>query len=220
LATGDIGSVVRVWDARRRTLRGTSTGGMTDLALSPDGKLLAVTLEHANPGGGLELRSVPSLELIRTVKVPTGTVGRFSPDGRSLVYGDRGGRIWTLDTRTWRPRGRPLEIGAAVLSAALSPDGRLLAATSHGGTGRLWEVVARRPVGVALWSGEDDPIAAAFLRGGSRLAVLHERGGVVWDVRRRSWMRHACAVAGRPLTRPEWKALLPRHDYAPACRRS
>ena len=220
LATGDTRAMVRVWDARRRTLHGTSTGGMTDLALSPDGKLLAVTLEHANPGGGLELRSVPSLEVVRTVKVPTGTVGRFSPDGRSLVYGDRGGRIWTLDTRTWRPRGRPLEIGAAVLGVALSPDGRLLAATSHGGTGRLWEVGARRPVGAALWSGEDDPIAAAFLPGGSRLAVLHERGGVVWDVRRSSWMRHACAVAGRALTRAEWKALLPRHDYAPACRRS
>ena len=38
-----------------------------------------------------------------------------------------------------------------------------------------------------------------------------------WDVRPSSWARHACAVAGRTLTRSEWNDVLPGRDYAPAC---
>jgi hypothetical protein len=31
---------------------------------------------------------------------------------------------------------------------------------------------------------------------------------------RDSWARHACAVAGRTLTRTEWQDALPERDYA------
>jgi len=217
VATGDPGSAVRLWDARRRRPRAVANVGVTDLSLSPDGRLLAATLALSNFAGGLEIRSVPDLEVVRTVRVPLGAAGRFSPDGRSFVYGDRDGRMWILDTRTWRPRGEPLDVTAPVLSAELSPDGRLLAAPSEGGTGRLWDVIAPRPVGAGLSGGPQDPVGAAFVDGGSRLAVVHQRGGVAWDVRPGSWTRHACAVAGRRLTRSEWRAVLPRHPYAPAC---
>lgn len=40
-----------------------------------------------------------------------------------------------------------------------------------------------------------------------------------WDVRPSSWARHACAVAGRTLTRVEWKHALGSRDYTPACTR-
>ena len=171
---------------------------MADLSLSPGNMTAALTLEHENPTGGLQIRSIPDLELIRTVDVPIGTVGRFSPDGRSLIYGSRDGRVWTLDTRTWQPRGRPLIAHPSILTADLSPDGRLLATTSTDGTGRLWDVATGRPIGATLSGGAGDPIGAAFIRGGSHLAVVHERGGVAWDVRPQSWADHACKVAGPP----------------------
>jgi hypothetical protein len=38
-----------------------------------------------------------------------------------------------------------------------------------------------------------------------------------WDFRPASWARHACAVAGRRLTRTEWNDELPGRAYAPAC---
>jgi WD40 repeat protein len=151
--------------------------------------------------------------------MPTGTIGRFSADGRSLIYGARDGRVWTLDTHSWKPRGRPIEAHASILSADLSPDGRLLATTSTDGAGRLWDVASRRPIGTALSGGADDPIGAAFIRGGSHLAVIHPRDGVAWDVRQHSWVRHACAVAGRPFSRSEWDDALPQREYAPACAR-
>jgi WD40 repeat protein len=217
LATGDGSSTVRLWDAHRRAPASTALVAVADVSLSPDGRMLAATLQTQNLSGGLQIRSVPDLELIRTVDLPIGTVGRFSPDGQSLIYGDRQGRVWTLDTRTWRPRARPLQSRGTILSADLSPDGRLLATTSSDGTGRLWDVALGRPVGAALSAASGNPIGAAFIRGGTQLAVAHERGGVAWDVRPHTWTRHACAVAGRTLTPSEWNNALPQHDYAPAC---
>jgi WD40 repeat protein/energy-coupling factor transporter ATP-binding protein EcfA2 len=204
LATGGGDSLLRVWDARRRTAANSVAltddhQAVSDLSMSPDGTTLAVTLLNTNvSGGGLEIRSMPGLELVRTVDVPVGTVGRFSADGRSLIYGARDGRVWTLDTRTWETRGRPLTAHPSIMTADLSPDGRLLATTSTDGTGRLWDVPGRRPIGATLSARSEDPIGAAFIRGGSHLAVVHEQGGVAWDVRPQSWAHHACKVAAPP----------------------
>jgi DNA-binding SARP family transcriptional activator/WD40 repeat protein len=217
LASGGGGNILRLWDARRRVTADTLVRGVEDLSFSKDGTTLAVTLREENFSGGLEIFSVPDLELIRTVPAPPGTVGRFSPDGRSLVYGDRQGRVWTFDTQTWKPRGRPLLAHGPVLQADVSPDGRLLATTSIDGTARLWDLDSGRPIGAPLPGASGDMVGAAFIRGGSHLAVVHERGGYLWDVRPSSWERHACAVAGRTLTRAEWENALPQRDYAPAC---
>jgi hypothetical protein len=33
----------------------------------------------------------------------------------------------------------------------------------------------------------------------------------------KGWARHACNVAGHPLTRAQWDEVLPGRDYDPAC---
>jgi hypothetical protein len=38
-----------------------------------------------------------------------------------------------------------------------------------------------------------------------------------WNVRPSSRARHACTVAGRPLTRAQWRDALPDRHYDPAC---
>ena len=48
-------------------------------------------------------------------------------------------------------------------------------------------------------------------------AITDAGRGYRWDMRPSSWARYACAVAGRTLTRTEWKAALPGRHYAPAC---
>ena len=217
LASGGGGNILRLWDARRRITVETLERGVADLSFSRDGATLAATLREENFNGGLEILSVPDLELVRTLPAPPGTVGRFSPDGRSLVYGDRQGRVWTFDTKTWKPRGRPLLAHGPVVAADQSADGRLLATTSVDGTARLWDIASGTPIGGPLPGASGDMVGAAFIRGGSHLAVVHERGGYLWDVRPSSWERHACAVAGRTLTRAEWEDALPAREYQPAC---
>jgi WD40 repeat protein len=151
------------------------------------------------------------------VRAPVGTVGRFTPDGRSLIYGDRDGRVWIYDTRTWKPR-RDFETGL-LQTAEISPDGRELATTSVDGTAALWDIASGRAIGGAPPRAAGDLVGAGFIDGGRQLAVLHDRGGYAWDLRPASWARHACAVAGRTLTRAEWESALPGRDYAPACAR-
>jgi hypothetical protein len=57
-----------------------------------------------------------------------------------------------------------------------------------------------------------------FTPDGAHLFAITDAGRAYrWDVRPSSWARHACAVAGRRLTRTEWNDALPGRDYAPAC---
>jgi WD40 repeat protein len=81
--------------------------------------------------------------------------------------------------------------GGWILDADVSPDGRLVVTISNDGTGRLWDLVSRRPIGATLSGASGEPVAAGFIRGGTHLAVIHEREGVAWDVRPASWSRHA-----------------------------
>ena len=104
-------------------------------------------------------------------------------------------------------------------TADLSPDSRLLATTSADAAGRLWDVASGRAIGDDLRDAPGTLVGGGFVDQGRKLAVVHDRGGYVWDVRVATWARHACAIAGRVLTRAEWTEALPGRSYAPMCAR-
>jgi WD40 repeat protein len=177
LVTGGGGSILRVWDARGHTM-GESLfyDGAVDLSLNAEGTLLAATLNASDFSAGLQLISVPALKIVRKVRAPRGTLARFTPDGRSLIYGDREGRVWIYDTRTWKPRGAPLFVSSPIFTADISPDGRQLATTSADGEARLWDLASGRSIGGALPRARGGLAGAAFIDGGRRMAVLLESG--------------------------------------------
>jgi hypothetical protein len=135
-----------------------------------------------------------------------------------MIYGDREGRVWIYDTHSWRPRGAPLFVSSPLLTAEVSPDGRQLATTSADGEARLWDLASGRAIGGVLPSAPGTLAAATFIDDGRRMVVLHDSGGYAWDLSPAAWARHACSIAGRTLTRAEWKSALPGRRYAPACR--
>jgi WD40 repeat protein/DNA-binding SARP family transcriptional activator len=224
LATAGSDQAVHLWDMRRRMMVGTYfvlDGVAVNLSISPDGTKLAATIDDQLGHGELDIISVPQLEVLTKAHAPAGDWGQFSRDGRTLLYGDDAGRTWLYDTRTWRPRGRPLA-GATgpILTANLSPDGRMLATTSTDGTTRLWDVASHRPIGTALPGIANHDVAAAFVEGGTHLITVYDNGRAYsWDVRPRSWAQRACDIAGRTLTPAEWQDALPNRRYTPACGR-
>ena len=152
------GRPLLLWDVRRQAIVSTALLSppepiATDVALQPRWHQAATLVSRTTPtaDAAIEILSVPQLAQLKTVRVPAGKSMRFSRDGRLLVFGDSQGRVWLYDTRTWRPRGRPLACShRAVDTVNFSPDGRTLATTSDDGTTRLWDVASGRPIGAAL----------------------------------------------------------------------
>src|SRR6185437_11997326 len=100
----------------------------------------------------------------------------------------------------------------------LEPGGGSAAVTYSDGTAQLWDLASRRPLGPSL-PGPRNAVGAVVVDRGTHVATISSDGrGDLWDVRPSVWMRPACDVAGRTLTRAEWSEALPQLPYAPACR--
>jgi WD40 repeat protein len=101
----------------------------------------------------------------------------------------------------------------------VSPRGDLIATTLRDGSTQLWDAATGEPLGVPLRGLDERPAATAFLDGGDRLLILYNNGRAFeWDPRPQAWKRHACRVAGRGLSRSEWRELFGPRTYAPVCR--
>ncbi len=219
MATGSYDDTVRLWDLATGRQVGEPIAvptGVGDVSLSPDGKRLAITTWP-----GVEIVSVASRRPVAELSGDETDYdfARFTPDGGRIIGTSIKGwtRLWS--SGTGRPVSRILGGHAgAVTSASLSPDGRTLASGGTDGTVRLYDVASQKPLGAPLPGVPNRPVIAQFAPDGTHLFAISSAGRAFrWDVRPSAWRRHACAVAGRRLTRAEWEDVLPGREYAPAC---
>ena len=148
----------------------------------------------------------------------TRTLAVDSPHGRFAVGGDDG-RI-LLFTTSGKRIGEPL-LGAtdSVDALAFSSDGRTLASGSTLEDVRLWDVTSRRALGSPIKL----PVGSlAFSRDGRRLLAGSAAGAVLvdpilWRGNRASFLARLCPIAGRDLTRSEWREFLPDEPYRATC---
>jgi RNA polymerase sigma factor (sigma-70 family) len=142
----DFNSGVHVWDvAEGKEVRHFFNHEINGhLALSPDGRTLAVSRKYGpgagsirlcDPSTGREVGWLPARD-------PNGEgVGSlvFSPDGSLLAAGteEKSVRLWDVATQQLT---RTLSLGENVWHIAFSPDGKLLACGTSDGKCRLWDL--------------------------------------------------------------------------------
>jgi WD40 repeat protein len=101
------------------------------VALSPDGRTLAVTQRH----GTVELIDAQTLAIRRRLRVQREAAFgvEFSPDGRLLAVTGAGARVTLWDAQTLRRVGELKGMKGFSQELAFSPSGRLLAAGNEDG---------------------------------------------------------------------------------------
>jgi len=186
------------------------------LAFAPDG----TTLLTAGIGGG-----ALAWDLTRTPPVPRRLAGEqslrvlgatYAPDGDLVATGSADGRVALLDGDSLAATG-PATVGAGVVApVGFTADGSVLATTGDDRTVRLYDVATRQQIGVPFPKGTTYG-KAALSSDGTMLLSGSADGLVIWDVDPASWVRRACAAAGRNLTRAEWDRFLPGVAYRSTC---
>jgi len=190
------------------------------MASSPDGRTLAVS---GGEGSSLVFLDPRTLEVRHQVELRGDDrvwAMSFSPDGRFLAAGGATGVLHIADTRTWSAREPVLVHEKPLLQAEWLRDGRTVASTGVDGTVALFD--ARRGVVRA----EGLPASVHGEEGYARLvpdpdhelvALNDQRVGLRYPLDADEWLREACAVAGRDLTRDEWDRYLPGREYRGTC---
>lgn len=143
----------------------------------------------------------------------------FSPDG-TLATGSWSGIVDLWNPRTGDEIGHPTLVAPApVSSISFSRDGKTFA-TSGGSSGgaRIWITATQQQVGADFPGGQGEWGSVAFTPDGRYFfTVFSDGSGYRWPASVGAWERHACAVAGRNLTREEWSRYVPHHSYARVC---
>jgi hypothetical protein len=196
-----------------------------DLQFMPDGNRLIVF--------SATRLSMIDLATGRTVWTRTsGAVRQFapSPDGATIAY-DSGninaGQVTLLDAATGKRRSAiavPSYGGLGFLN-----HGRWLVITSDQPepAAQLYDAATLQPFGVPFPTAdvEQDPVVVD--PAGTRFAEIvaydviqpTSNDPLLWNGNPASWIRTACAIAGRNLTRAEWQQYLPDRPYRKTCPR-
>jgi WD40 repeat protein len=159
-------------------------GAWTEIAFSPDGRLLAVA-------SGIGVYLYDAADLTEVGFLPTNAFissMAFSPDGRLLAAGamDMTVQLWHVARRV---QVRTLAVRCSIWSIAFSPDSRLLAAGSECNEVQLWNV-ARGALVHTFTEPTRDVTSVAFSPDGRLLAAGAEDDTVrLWDVASRALVR-------------------------------
>jgi WD40 repeat protein len=147
-------------------------GAVHDAAFSPDGKTIVTASLRLqlwdSATGRLLARDFPD------TPDPVPAVA-FSPDGeRILAHQPSRSEVRLYDARTGQPVGRAMRHDDAVLSAAFSPDGRLVATASRDGTARLWDTATGLAIGPPMR--HDGPVTAVAFTPDGRTLLTGSQG--------------------------------------------
>jgi hypothetical protein len=219
LAVGTWGGVLTVLDSdtgRVLVERRTDVGALRGLLWSADGEVLYESggdgvLRFLDPATGRAEAEVP-LTPNQAVNAITALPGT----GLLAATGDTGQVFFVDPVR--RARVGVLAAGATQqLALAASPDGSRLAATSWDGALRLWDTATGRALTPPLAGHADYTRAVTWTDRDHLLTGSFTGTLIAWDLSPATAADRACALAGRGLSRAEWRRYLPDEPYRRTC---
>ena len=145
ISSGSRDGTIRFWDARTGNPKNIITGHTSfieDFAFSSNGQ----TIISGYSDGAIRLWNADTGEYIKTFNefkdaMSKGAVHniQFTPDGKTLAWGDEGMRLWDTDTGEHKMILTESEWGSH--SVGLSPDGKIIAiAFGKDNLIRLWDM--------------------------------------------------------------------------------
>jgi WD40 repeat protein len=183
LATGCRHPDLVVWDVAtgREVRRFTTSNFNTNVAFSPDGKVVAA-VSSANDGA-IRLWDVATGRVLPGSADPLGSRVvdlHFQADGKRLLGAGAMRLAW--DPVTGRELHRYPHLPDTSWYHPLSPDGTLLATADPDGTLRIWEAATGKPV--RAWKGHEGWVSyLLFSADGRQLYSWCEDGSLgAWDV--------------------------------------
>jgi WD40 repeat protein len=188
LVTVSQGGLVRLWEASTRESQWLSEvgAGVRGAALSPDGRLFAVTDQR----GGLSVWDAKTGEVLRRVRAHRAAANRpcWSPDGQVLLTASDDGNVgmWARDDLRLLRRLKTYENVSSLWDIAVSPDGATIASAAAVAMVGVWDL----PSGAHSFVLEGHTSAVVCVRfspDGEFLASLAEKEAILW--RCRDWER-------------------------------
>jgi WD40 repeat protein/serine/threonine protein kinase len=168
----------RLCHADLLTLKGR-TGGVLDVAYSPDGKRVAA----ASRNNTVQVWDAQTGNEIYSLK-DAGYRVAFNPDGKRLYTASMDNNLKVWDAKTGDmllPQLLPVKgHTGAIAGVAFSPDGKQLATASYDKTVKVWDAETGKEIH-SLKGHTGEVATVVFRRDGKRLASASYREVKVWD---------------------------------------
>jgi WD40 repeat protein/energy-coupling factor transporter ATP-binding protein EcfA2 len=199
-SAGNDDGTVRLWDVATRRPSGaplrSGAGSVADVALSPDGRRLAVgTLPEQGPIQ-VQVWDVATRKQLGAFEVQGQAKPQFSPDGQTIAANAGQGQVvlWDVDRRA--RRGKPMEADTLGDDAAVafSPDGKTLVTGGRDGQIRFWDPATGEKLAEPSPVHADNVLSITFSADGALVASASVDGNAFF------WDPNTRAAAGRPLT--------------------